>query len=44
MKGINDGGVRVNSVISLHLYTKWSKIVKTGGKLESYIVGESAVS
>ena len=22
-------------VISLHLYTKWSKIVKTGGKLES---------
>ena len=35
MKGINDGGVRVNSVISLHLYTKWSKIVKTGGKLES---------
>ena len=22
-------------VISLRLYTKWSKIVKTGGKLES---------
>ena len=29
------GRVRVNPVISLHLYTKWSKIVKTGGKLKS---------